>query len=166
MTMDDSRSSSTARRFIPSTPPAGSPNTRKSAPPWGNKRRNSREVERKRFALEAQRLILQWAENGAIPSERVTEALAVTGVTPTTQDWKRFLDRLLLWAGTTFLAAGLIFSHRIGHHRPGSRQSVDLGKRATAHERKGCLFATRSRRSAFTHAGGLHGAPVQYRHTP
>jgi uncharacterized membrane protein len=59
--------------------------------------------------LEAQRLLLQWAENGTIPSERVTEALAVTGVTPNTQDWGRFLDRLLLWSGTAFLAAGAIF---------------------------------------------------------
>ncbi len=59
--------------------------------------------------MEAQRLILQWAEDGLIPAEQVTEALAVAGVTPTTQDWKRFLDRLLLWSGTTFLAVGIIF---------------------------------------------------------
>ncbi|NOT56754.1 MAG: DUF2157 domain-containing protein [Deltaproteobacteria bacterium] len=59
--------------------------------------------------MEAQRLILQWAEDGVLPADRVPEGLEVAGVTPNIQDWKRFLDRLLPWSGTAFLAVGIIF---------------------------------------------------------
>ena len=54
-------------------------------------------------------LILHWAEKGIIPASRVEEALAAAGVTPSREDWRSFVDRLLLWSGTTFLGVAAIF---------------------------------------------------------
>jgi uncharacterized membrane protein len=54
-------------------------------------------------------LILHWAEKGIIPATQVEEALAAAGVTPSREDWRSFVDQLLLWSGTTFLGVGAIF---------------------------------------------------------
>ena len=54
-------------------------------------------------------LILHWARNGAIPAAQVEEALVIAGVTPNAEDWRSFIDRLLLWSGTTFLGVAAIF---------------------------------------------------------
>jgi uncharacterized membrane protein len=54
-------------------------------------------------------LVLRWAERGLIPDAAVDDALAAAGVTPGTNEWRSFLDRLLLWAGATFLAVATIF---------------------------------------------------------
>ena len=68
-------------------------------------------------------LVLQWAEEGIIPSSRVDEALAVTGVTPTAGEWRRFVvDRILLWSGASFLAISVIFFLAFNWH--------DLGRYA------------------------------------
>lgn len=54
-------------------------------------------------------LILDWAERGAIEPAKLRAALELGGVLPTAQQWRRFLDRLLLWSGTVFLGAGAVF---------------------------------------------------------
>jgi uncharacterized membrane protein len=54
-------------------------------------------------------LILHWAEKGIIPATQVEEALAAASVTPSYEDWRSFVDRLLLWSGTTFLGVAAIF---------------------------------------------------------
>ena len=53
--------------------------------------------------------VLAWAERGAIPNERLLEALAVAGITPGAPQWRFFLDQFLLWCGAAFLGAGAIF---------------------------------------------------------
>lgn len=40
---------------------------------------------------------------------RVEEAMRVSGVLPDRADWRKFIDRLLLWGGAVLLAAGVIF---------------------------------------------------------
>jgi len=54
-------------------------------------------------------LLLQWAEEGVIPRDRLRDALALAGVTPTATQWRVFLDRALLWSGVLMLAASVIF---------------------------------------------------------
>lgn len=58
---------------------------------------------------EQRRQILQWAEQGHLSQGSLPEALRVAGAEPTADDWRRFLDRLTLWAGALFMAAGVIF---------------------------------------------------------
>jgi len=53
--------------------------------------------------------ILDWAEQGRIAAPNVVAALRVVGTLPDPADWRRFVDRLLLWGGATLCAAGLIF---------------------------------------------------------
>jgi uncharacterized membrane protein len=53
--------------------------------------------------------VLSWAERGAIPAERLPEALQLLGILPTSAAWRRFLDRLSLWLGAAALGAALIF---------------------------------------------------------
>ncbi len=53
--------------------------------------------------------ILGWAEQGRIAPIDVRRALVAGGVLPSRADWRRFLDRLLLWMGTALAAAGVIF---------------------------------------------------------
>ena len=53
--------------------------------------------------------VLQWAEQGAIARDRLLPALRAAGVLPGAADWRRFLDRLLLWIGVLCLAAALAF---------------------------------------------------------
>jgi uncharacterized membrane protein len=54
-------------------------------------------------------LFLHWIERGAIPRERLDRALAVGEVLPTTQAWRNFIDRLLLFSGAVALASAVIF---------------------------------------------------------
>ena len=53
--------------------------------------------------------IRQWAEAGALPPDKVAEALKVAGVTPAAPDWRQFLERLLLGNGGAMLLAAIIF---------------------------------------------------------
>jgi uncharacterized membrane protein len=53
--------------------------------------------------------ILEWAEEGRIAPQGVRRALELGAVLPTADEWRRFLDRLLLFMGATMLAAGVIF---------------------------------------------------------
>ena len=57
----------------------------------------------------ARSTLISWAARGAIPAERLPEALEVAGVLPTASAWRRFLDRLSLWLGAAALGAALIF---------------------------------------------------------
>ena len=53
--------------------------------------------------------VLAWAEAGAVPADRLQDALRVVGVLPTAAAWRRFLDRLSLWLGAAALGAAVIF---------------------------------------------------------
>jgi uncharacterized membrane protein len=53
--------------------------------------------------------ILDWADQGRIPPERLREAMELAGVLPGAQDWRRFLDRMLLFMGVAAVGAGAIF---------------------------------------------------------
>jgi uncharacterized membrane protein len=53
--------------------------------------------------------ILRWAEQGLVAAGRVEEAMRVSGALPDRADWRKFIDRLLLWGGSALLAAGVIF---------------------------------------------------------
>lgn len=53
--------------------------------------------------------ILDWSDQGRIPDERLRDALELAGVLPGAEDWRRFLDRLLLFLGVVLLASGVIF---------------------------------------------------------
>lgn len=53
--------------------------------------------------------ILDWSDQGRIRDGRLRDALVLAGVLPGAEDWRRFLDRLLLFMGATLLAAAVIF---------------------------------------------------------
>lgn len=53
--------------------------------------------------------ILDWSEQGRIAPGRLRAALEAGGALPGANDWRRFLDRLLLWMGTVMLACSAIF---------------------------------------------------------
>jgi uncharacterized membrane protein len=53
--------------------------------------------------------IVDWSDQGRVPHDRLREALEFAGVLPGAADWRRFLDRLLLFMGVVLLAAGVIF---------------------------------------------------------
>ena len=57
----------------------------------------------------ARSLILDWLERGLIDPSKLRVAFELGGVLPTAAQWRRFLDRLLLWAGTVFVGAAVIF---------------------------------------------------------
>ena len=53
--------------------------------------------------------ILDWSDQGRVAQDRLREALELAGVLPGAEDWRRFLDRLLLFMGVVALGAGVIF---------------------------------------------------------
>lgn len=53
--------------------------------------------------------ILDWSDQVRIANGRLREALELAGVLPGADDWRRFLDRILLFMGVVLLAAGVIF---------------------------------------------------------
>ena len=53
--------------------------------------------------------ILDWSDQGRLAQDRLREALELAGVLPEAEDWRRFLDRLLLFMGVVALGAGAIF---------------------------------------------------------
>ena len=59
--------------------------------------------------MQARNEILDWAEEGRIAPRDLRRALEVSGVLPDAAAWRQFLDRLLLFAGTLLVAAGVIF---------------------------------------------------------
>jgi uncharacterized membrane protein len=59
--------------------------------------------------MQGRHEILEWAEEGRIPPGDLRRALDVAGALPDSSEWRRFLDRLLLFGGTILVAAGVIF---------------------------------------------------------
>lgn len=55
------------------------------------------------------REILEWAGQGRIAPQNLRAALELGAVLPTAEQWRRFLDRLLLFMGAVMLAASVIF---------------------------------------------------------
>lgn len=53
--------------------------------------------------------LISLIQQGAIPPQRIRDALAVTGVLPDAASWRRFIDRLLLWLGCLALCAAVVF---------------------------------------------------------
>jgi len=53
--------------------------------------------------------ILEWTEQGRIEQRNLRRALELGEVLPTAEEWRRFLERLLLFMGSAMLAAGVIF---------------------------------------------------------
>jgi len=58
---------------------------------------------------ERQRWIAQWWEQNALPVQHVATALQLAGIPPSRQDWRFWIERLLLWLGVAGLLVGLIF---------------------------------------------------------
>lgn len=53
--------------------------------------------------------ILDWADQGRIAPEKLRAALEAGGALPTADQWRGFLDRVLLYMGAVLLGAGVIF---------------------------------------------------------
>lgn len=75
---------------------------------------------------DPRRSVLDWAEQGLMAAASLPRALAIAGVRPTPADWRRFLDRLLLWMGCVLLAAGLVFFIAYNWHELGRYAKVGL----------------------------------------
>ena len=54
-------------------------------------------------------ILIDWIEQDRISPSNLHSALSVSSVFPSTENWQRFLDQLLLWLGALLLAAGVIF---------------------------------------------------------
>lgn len=50
--------------------------------------------------------ILDWMEQGRIAPQNLRAALEAGGALPSRDQWRGCLERLLLWEGTVFIAAG------------------------------------------------------------
>ena len=53
--------------------------------------------------------LLGWAQAGDLACAALPAAFRLSGITPSSADWRLFLDRLALWLGALFLAVGVIF---------------------------------------------------------
>lgn len=53
--------------------------------------------------------ILDWVEQGRIAPHNLRAALEFGGALPSAVNWRGFVERLLLWIGTLFVVAGVIF---------------------------------------------------------
>jgi uncharacterized membrane protein len=58
---------------------------------------------------DARHEILDWVEQGRIAPQNLRAALEAAGALPSADEWRGFLERLLLWLGTVFLVAAGIF---------------------------------------------------------
>lgn len=58
---------------------------------------------------DTRHIVLDWVERKHIAVPDLARALAVAGALPSREEWRQFLDRLLLWMGTVLVAAGVIF---------------------------------------------------------
>lgn len=54
-------------------------------------------------------VLLEWAEQSRIDPARLPEAMRLSNVIPSSDDWRRFLDTLLLWLGALLTASGVVF---------------------------------------------------------
>lgn len=76
--------------------------------------------------------ILNWAEQGRIAEADLPRALALAGVLPSRAEWRRFIERLLLWMGTVLVAGGLIFFLAFNWHALGRYGKLALAEGAVA----------------------------------
>ncbi|CAN5366360.1 DUF2157 domain-containing protein [soil metagenome] len=53
--------------------------------------------------------ILAWMEQGRLPVEALPAAFRLAGLSPDREDWRNFIDRLMLWLGVVFCAAAVVF---------------------------------------------------------
>jgi uncharacterized membrane protein len=53
--------------------------------------------------------ILDYVQQGRLAPQHVRRAMALAGLLPDAAAWRSFVDRLLLWIGTTMLGAALVF---------------------------------------------------------
>jgi uncharacterized membrane protein len=60
--------------------------------------------------------ILEWAQEGHIPAERLRAALEMAGALPTENQWRVFFDKVLLSMGAALLGAGVIFFFAYNWH--------------------------------------------------
>lgn len=58
---------------------------------------------------DARRRVLEWVEQGLVAPKDLRAALDAAQALPTSRDWQRFVDALLLWMGTLLVAAGVLF---------------------------------------------------------
>jgi uncharacterized membrane protein len=58
---------------------------------------------------EQQKWIAQWREQNALSAHDVPMALRLAGIPPFRQQWRLWIERLLLWFGVAALLTGLIF---------------------------------------------------------
>lgn len=54
-------------------------------------------------------VLLEWAEQSRIEASRLPEAMRISDVLPSSDDWKGFLDTILLWLGALLTASGVVF---------------------------------------------------------
>jgi len=59
--------------------------------------------------IDARADVARWVEGGAVPRERIREALEIVQAIPSPTVWRVFLERLLLWAGLVAFCAALGF---------------------------------------------------------
>jgi uncharacterized membrane protein len=53
--------------------------------------------------------IIEFIEKGAIPKEKIGDALVAANLTPDARSWQTFIDHLLLWLGGLALAVAVMF---------------------------------------------------------
>ena len=53
--------------------------------------------------------ILEWFQQGYLKKDSLAEALCLADAEPSPTDWRQFVDRLMLWLGSVFMASGVIF---------------------------------------------------------
>ncbi len=76
--------------------------------------------------------ILDWTEQGRIVPGRLRAALEAAGALPSAADWRRFLDRLLLWMGAVMLACAAIFFFAFNWEEMGRLAKIGLVEAAIA----------------------------------
>ena len=59
--------------------------------------------------ISPRRQIIELIEQGAIPAEKIGDALIAVKITPDGKNWRTFIDRLLLWLGGLALACAVMF---------------------------------------------------------
>jgi uncharacterized membrane protein len=70
---------------------------------------NKMQIIKNSYLKTPRKLILDWLDQGKISSNNLQAALHHVGVFPAINEWRQFIDRLLLWLGTTFIGAGVIY---------------------------------------------------------
>lgn len=59
--------------------------------------------------LSPRKQILQWSKQGHLNEAALPKSLDLTDADPSPSDWRHFIDCLMLWFGSIFMAAGVIF---------------------------------------------------------